>query len=599
VGKQHVEIVVAVSSDAFGNWDLSGAQATPRRFASARLLNLAMAAIATAVTLATTGFAFGVSNNVYHLPFVLRYAALPQFANDQFYQDLVYIVSFVWPLERLFATESNVWALFLGSYIAALFAYFFALLSMVSRLARPGSLGLVLAALLLGISYLDSGYSVLAGENIVGGYFTESQVATALITASLALAMDRRLLPAILLLGVAFDVQLEFAVWGLVALVGVTILMLHDGMPVLRSWVIGGPVALIIAAPAAVWFAHSIAAVGKFDGDYIDYLNLVEPNQWLVWTVPLKKWVLFGANLLLGFAAFAVLGPPARLARAAFVGLLCVFAIGCAVPLVTDNQWILNLRLMAADEFLQVLATAAATAVVVRDIRYAQGVGRVGLSIVVGASLVLSRYLLPIGALAMLARAALASGEMLGLERRVREFAPAVLGRIAAIALMLLLVAGSWLRVTQPLNWVEAEPQRDPGFASMINWVRQNTSTDATFLVNGEIGGPFDKFQIWSKRAVWLDDRRGASGMWDPRYYAFWKQRIDQLWSMHSPTERLPFSCSAGVDYYADETAPRFNLDAPGVKPFVMFSDRGYFIIDSKAYCAAHGPTAAGKAASR
>jgi hypothetical protein len=107
--------------------------------------------------------------------------------------------------------------------------------------------------------------------------------------------------------------------------------------------------------------------------------------------------------------------------------------------------------------------------------------------------------------------------------------------------------------------------------------------------VNGEIGGPFDKFQMWSKRAVWLDDRRGASGMWDPRYYAFWKQRIDQLWAMHSPTERLPFACGTGADFYADETSPGFDLTAPEIRKFVVFHDRGYFVIDVKDWCAARG----------
>jgi hypothetical protein len=562
-------------------------------------MGVMVAAVATAVTLATTGFAFGVSNNLYHLPYVLNYAVLPQFAHDQFYQDLGYIVSYVWPLERLLATESNVWAVFLASYSVALFAYYAALLWMVTRLAPIGPIGLVLAALLLGITFLDSGYSMLAGENIVGGYFTETQVATALVTISLALAIDRRLRPAIMLIGVVFDVQYELALWALAALIAVTVVLGRDGAPVQRSWAIGGLVAMLLAAPAAFWLANSITSVGRFDGDYIDYLNQVEPNQWLVWTVPLKKWVLFGSDLLLGFAAFAVLGPRAWLARGAFVGFICAFLIGCMVPFVITNQWVLNLRLMGSDGFLQVLASAAAVAVVVRDIGLAQGIGRVCLSLVVAVSLALSRYLLPIGALAMVARAALASGELLGLERRVREFNPIVLGRCAVAALLVILAAGGWLRATRPLHWVEAEPQRDPGFASLVEWARQHTTTDSVFLVNGEIGGPFDTFQMWSKRAVWLDDRRGASGLWDPRYYAFWKHRIDQLWLMHSPTERLPFSCGTGVDYYTDQTASGFDPAAPEVSKFVVFQGRGYFVIDTKAYCAARNPQTRSKSAER
>ncbi|HEX3398716.1 MAG TPA: hypothetical protein VHT74_00175 [Acetobacteraceae bacterium] len=580
---------MAVTSNAVGNWVLPGGQGTQsrqRRIASTRLVYLPMALLATVVTLATTGFEFGVSNNVYHLPYVLGYAALPQFAHDQFYQDLRYIVSYVWPIERRFATEANVRDLFLGSYVVALLAYYAALLWLVARFAGFRPIGLVLAALLLGLTYLDSGYSMLAGENLVGGYFTETQVATALVTASLVLALDRRLLMAIVLLGLAFDAQFELALWALAALLGITIELMRNGVPVSRSWAIGGAVALLLAAPTIVWLAHSIMAVGRFDGDYLDYLGQVGPNQWLLWTVPLQKWVLFVSNLLLGFAALAILGPVAKPARGAFIGFIGVFVVGCALPFITGNQWVLNLRLMASDGFLQILASTAAAAVVVRDIGQLRGIDKVGLSVVVAASLLLSRYLLPIAALAMLARAALASGELLGLERRIPEFDTGMLGRYAIALLVLLLVAGGCLRYTRPLYWIEAEPQRDPGFAALVDWARQHTGTGSTFLVNGETGGPFDKFQMWSKREVWLDDRRGASGMWDPRYYAFWKRRIDRLATMHSPGERLAFSCGAGVDYYADQTSPEFNLGAPDVSRFVAYQARGYFVIDVKSYCA-------------
>jgi hypothetical protein len=587
---------MAVSSDTVGDWaadEPSHARTHDRRHARTRLMHPAMALLATVVTIATTGFAFGVSNNVYHLPYVLDLASLPQFAHDQFYQDLKYIVSYVWPFERLLATEWNIRILFFISYSLALLLYYASLIAMVKRLAPPGPVGLI-AALLLGLTYLDSGYSLLAGENIIGGYFTETQVATALVTASVALAMDRKLVTAIALLGVTFDVQYELSLWGLVALIGVSVALLRDGVPVLRSWVLGGALAVVLAAPAALWLADSIASVGRFDGNYIDYLNLVEPSQWLVWTAPLKKWVLFSANLVLAFGAFAVLGADAKPARAAFIGLLCVFVAGCAMPFITTNQWILNLRLMAADGFLQVLASAAAVAVVVRDMRESPSTFRVGTSIVIAASLVLDRHLLPIGALAMLARLAMENGELATMEREMRAFDYASIGRWAFLPILLLLIAGGWLRATQPLNWIEPEPQRDPGFASLISWVQQNTPPSSTFLVDAQIGTPFDKFQMWSKRAVWLDDRRGASAMWDPRYYRFWKERIDQLWAMHSPTQRLPFACGAGVDYYTDRTAPGFDLAAPDISRFVVFQDGGYFVIDAKAYCAAsHGNTVA------
>lgn len=581
---------MAVPYDAAQDWD--AAVEIPVRpvadvasAASPVLLAIA-AAIATALLVLSTGFRFGVSNNIYHIPLVLDYANLPQFAHDQFYQDLRWIVSLVWPLERLFATETNLHTLFFASYIVALGVLFFALLWIVARFVALGPVGATLAAVLLGLTYLDSGYALLSGENIVGGYFTETQVATALVVVSLALALDRRLIGAIAVLGLAFDAQVEIALWGVAGLAGASVALARDDERIGRAWLIGGMIALVLAAPAAVWWQREIANTGTFPDDYQAYLGLVEPNQWLVWTVPLKKWLLFISAVVLGLSAFTVLGPVSRPACGAFLGFFAVFAIGCVLPFVSSNQWLLNLRPMAADGFLQLLATAAAIAVVLGDVLTGRGIVRVVLSIVIAASLLLSRYLLPIAVVAMLARAALTHGEMLTIERRIHDPNPIAVGRAALVLVLLLAVVGGLLRVRQPLPWTEPEAMRNPGFAAMVDWVRKDTDPRATFLVDGQISGLFNQFQMFTRRAVWMDDRRGASAMWDPRFYEFWKERIDKLWAMDAQVQRLAFSCDAGTDFYADHIGPSLNLDAPAVKPFLAFRDEGFFVIDTKRYCA-------------
>ena len=150
--------------------------------------------------------------------------------------------------------------------------------------------------------------------------------------------------------------------------------------------------------------------------------------------------------MVLGLSAFSVLGPDARAACGAFVGLLGVFVLGCLLPLLTDSPLVTILRPMAADTLLQLLAAAAAVAVVLRDLPGGGGVLRVALSVAIAVCLLLHPYSLPLAALAMLTRAAAAHGEMLGLERRIRDCDQATLGRVALVVVVVAGLAGAAVR---------------------------------------------------------------------------------------------------------------------------------------------------------
>ncbi len=376
------------------------------------------AALAVVLLLATTGFRFSVGGSAYQ--------------------------PFVSPLPVL--SEVNASTLFLIGHLIALALYFLALLHIVFRLGMREWPALLMASILLGLTYLDSGYSFLAGANIVGGHFTDTEAATAFVVVSLALAWNRRI------------------IWALIA--------------------------LLLAAPAIAQLAH------------------VGSSQWLMSATSLQQWVMFVSMLALGLSAFSVLGPRANLLCIAFLGCFAVFIIGCVLPFVTDSQWLLTLRPMAADGLMQVLATVGAVTVVVQDMRYG-GAGRVGLSLVIAASLLVSDYALPIGALAMLARAALAHGEMLGIERRVKPFNQHIVHNIAAPALILLAVAGGGLRVAQLPHRIAPAPQ-----------------------------------------------------------------------------ERLQLACQSGADYYTDRTDDGFDPRTPSLRPYLVFDQDGYFVIDTRRYCA-------------
>lgn len=412
---------------------------------------VAVAAVgATLLLLAVTGFRFDVSTNVYHAGLAPD-AGQPPLAQAWFTQGLhgpslgLRSLSLL-PLASRLVSEANLHAILLGAGVLAVFVWVFAALRMIARLAGTDAVGLAAGAVLAGISYLDIGHGLVSGATIIGRTFSAAEAATALVALALALALNGSLWVAVALLGLAFDADQAVAVWGAVGLAGASVALACDGLPVARAWLTGGVCALVLAAPAIAWWVGKIAASGGFPGDPVAAFGLAEPNLLLACTVPLASWMPFGCALVLGLAAFSVLGSDARGACGAFLGFLLVFAAGCGLPLLTDSSWLAIIRPMAADTFLQLLATAAAAAVVLRDLRNGGGVLRVALSVVIGACLLLHRSLLPVAALAMLTRAAAAHGELLGLERRIRDWNQATLCRAALAAVVLAGVVGGMLQ---------------------------------------------------------------------------------------------------------------------------------------------------------
>ena len=84
----------------------------------------AIVMLATTLSIANTGFQFGVSNNLFHIPYVLRLSEAPNFYGDFFYQSLEKFTSFALPLMRIFSTEQNVEKLFFVGHVLSRAAAF-------------------------------------------------------------------------------------------------------------------------------------------------------------------------------------------------------------------------------------------------------------------------------------------------------------------------------------------------------------------------------------------------------------------------------------------------------------------------------------------
>jgi hypothetical protein len=537
------------------------------------------AAIATSLAIATSGFSFGVSNNVYQIPFVLDFPAMPQFASDAYVQSLRSYGSLVWWLERQIVDEQNARTVFLVSYVLSIWLYFVSLFYVLGGLTRLTPLGRATAALIMAAAPLDTGYSSLGDHGLVAGYFEHTELATPVVLFAMALALRRRISVAVVLLGVALDINLFVAIWGGVAVLAVSIWLGRSGPAsrvLLRGWLLGGAVAAVIASPVLVWTIRSIANGGSFQGDTIAFLRLLYPNHFLIDSASPRQLFLLLCTIVLGLTSVTVLD--ARGLRAAFLGFVAVFAFGCLAPYLTHSLLLLNLHLLRVDGFLQILAAVAAVAVVMRDLDSPNTTPARAIFAGAVAVCLLSRYLLPVAAALMLARALWRPPGRLPSRLSLKPPRIYLVVLIAAMAVL-------GVREARPHAMLEPEPQHDKDFVALAEWARADTRPRSVFLVNGEPYSIFDKFEMFSQRQVWFFMRQIAAVLWYPRFWPTWQQRYALVSALHTPEQRLAFACRAQIDYYVDHLVPGFELHSDAVAPFIAFENTSYFAIDARRYC--------------
>ncbi|MFC7554797.1 hypothetical protein ACFQU7_25150 [Pseudoroseomonas wenyumeiae] len=112
---------------------------------------LVLATLAGAISIGLQGFAFGINNNVFHIPIVLGYQHLAQFAGDPAIQSLNRFASPIYPALALVADEGNIEGLFLACHILTRVLTFLGLILIVTASGVRGGwrLLLALAALVL------------------------------------------------------------------------------------------------------------------------------------------------------------------------------------------------------------------------------------------------------------------------------------------------------------------------------------------------------------------------------------------------------------------------------------------------------------------
>ena len=303
------------------------------------------------------GFEFGTQNNVFHIPIVLRWYDLAQFANDPFIQSLRDYATPVYPFLSLFTDQSSIGAVFLGALLLARIMTFFALYQIMRAcgLRTPWLLGAVTAAVFVSAIY---GETVISRDELLVNFFTHTTLAQAVALLGIACLIRGDPVRASIAAGLAFDLNAMVGVWA-IAPIGLVCLASPATAPLTRA---GSALRVaaaftLTASPVLLW----ILTLDKFsapDFDFRAYLADYYPYHFFIGWAHWPQRITFLLQLLSGLVAAALLPRNRGKAALALLGFTLVFGAGILVGQISHSRFLLTLHLMRADGMVLWVAVA-------------------------------------------------------------------------------------------------------------------------------------------------------------------------------------------------------------------------------------------------
>lgn len=311
-----------------------------------------LAVLATMLSLVNTGFSFGNSNNVFHIPLVLDWEHLPAFTGDAYYQSLRKFTSVVWPLIALIANESNIETVFLAAHILSrgfAMAVIAAFLVIQLRL-RP--LEALVAMIVIALTPWLADGSVIGSHGLWISVFSHSEATWGFLLLALMAAYAQRWTWAAALTGLVFDINAFVGIW-LACMLGLAYCVRRPP----RVWtqlLKSAIVFLLCAAPAIAWIFQSLGE-SPVTFSFLEYIRTYYPNHFLIEATNGRTRAIFTILTALGFTA-TLLMPSPRYWFATLTASLLVFLVGMVLPHWLDHRLVFNLHMLRIGGVVQWLA---------------------------------------------------------------------------------------------------------------------------------------------------------------------------------------------------------------------------------------------------
>lgn len=544
-----------------------------------------MSFAAAALSILITGFEFGIDNNMFHIPAVLRLYETDNFHQDPFYQSLRNFVSGIYPLLAQFSDEHNIETVFFATFFIARWATFAAVAAVISSLGVQDFWKLWIGTIWLSITPVLVGYSVVGGSGLFIKYFSHTEATHALVLLSLVFAARGLALPALIVNALTFNVNAFVAAWNGFALASaltVTYVKERDHRPeFIRKVAIAILAAVIIASPVLVWIGTTLTAQKSIPTfDFSDFLRFYHPSHVLIEAASWQKISQLVIAFFTGAIAFQLLGTQAKAWSRAYYSLGAVFLIGCAAPYVTSAPLVLNLNLLRVDSLIELLAAIAIIAATCRELTFNGSLLRTSLVILAFLFLVPPSRLGPPVLGLVGATACLLAIRILPLNLQRNDF------RIGAAALLtalpILLIYTVLTGFQESSRRAQAAKAVNAPMIDIAAWARSNSPAQSIFLLPlQDLDDPND-FQWRARRREWVNFKSGAAVMWDQTFYATWRRRITEVRLLKSLDDKLGYACANRIHYLVHSTA---GVDNSGMQMQIEYKSGSLIVINTDRWC--------------
>ena len=575
------EIAIPVDAPLFARLRLGLAG---RRGAAALsfVATISFCALLAAISISLQGFEFGVDNNAFHIPIVLHWYDLPQFASDEYIQSLRKYATPVYPFLGLFANDHNVEKIFFVSHLLTrtLTVYAF---HQVTRACGLRGVLLLAAMPLLILSSAIYGFTAIGKDDLLLDFFTHTALAQAVALLGVAWLIRGNLVIASLAAGLAFDLNIMVGVWTL-APIALGCLIRLSAAPksefgnVLRAAIVFS----IAALPVLIWVGMS-QNFAPTDFDYRAYLIDFFPFHFFIGWANWSGRVTFLLQLTSGIAALRMLPSNRGAAAIAPFGFVLVFLAGAVIGQVSHSRTILNLHLLRVDGMvLWVVVSLVVTAIFA-------AIGTLRLSLIPGAmlaivGLVAGNWRLVASGMLLLNVFDIASRRSSAANWNLPKVLSSRAVALVIVALVCVITAATYGKYPGPpsapgTNEVPDEFQlagarpRAPEWIQVTHWARTATARDAVFLVPPRLS-----FVSAAERRSWVGRREGAAAMWAPETYHNWKARSDEVGRLHSAAAQLDYACKNGINYVVLDKRPGHTLPQLTLDQSPIFDNRWFAV---------------------
>lgn len=548
-----------------------------------------LACLAAVLSIVLQGFEFGINNNVFHIPIVLRMYDLPQFAHDPMIQSLHKFVSPVYPLLAHVSTEANIAFVFFACHLLTRVLTFYALV-MIMKASGLAERRLWVATMILVFTGIY-GLSPVGKDGMLIEYFTHTELAQGFALLSAAFLMRGRVGWAAFTSALAFDVNAFVGVWMLVPLGIACLLRLRDGGK--RDVAVAAAVFFVVALPVVLWM-RSVVHEAPLTFDFQAYLRFYFPQHFFLDASSPSDIAKVLGIALAGILAVRFLAPGGT---QVLVGWLVVFALGAVIGATVHSPLVLRLHLLRVDGLIVMASVtlAVSAAVSMWDPTRA---GRSMASAAILYGLVTAQYLVPAVAFVLVIAGERGLGEgssfLASIQTRAASWLTAIAARPTPYALaactMLLAYGGldayatrtgrladGAIPTARDDDLFEGDWPKAPQWREVQLWARHTTSPNATFLVPRWPLG----FRVGARRVAWVDAKEGASVMWAPETYDTWHSRFKDVSALRTLQDQLTYARAHDLSYVVIDKRS-VTPDTGQTEPTPLFANAVFAVYTAK-----------------